>query len=59
MNLSQCASCGEVYPTEEMIAYWPVDDEEDRKYVCRPDITSTCFRAVVKDTSIHAIGKGV
>lgn len=62
----QCAGCYELLWYDEAIAYWPVDDPDKRGYVCRPDITKLnpnlspegrdCFRRVVADRTIHAIG---
>jgi hypothetical protein len=61
----QCAGCNEVVPIGDTVAYWPVDDPSDVRYVCRPDITKLnpllspegrdCFRRMVADQSIHTI----
>jgi hypothetical protein len=57
-----CAACGLAKPADALIAFWPVDRPEARRYVCRPTLNEAgryglpCFREAVKARSEHVIG---
>lgn len=53
MTLFKCVVCKNLVP--DVIVYWPLSEPADRRYVCRPDRTSTCFRAAVGDQWTHGI----